>query len=161
MRSIRGQKQRRLLTPTERDGIRREIGEIENDRAGIMEGVPHRFLGGIDQDVKGDERLLDKRQKRLQSVLDVGTPEPIARSERVALETEEKRLRDSLQSRMITRKMMQLRPGTMEFTKARNALAKQEMSAEFSRDAASWKNIRRRLDPEDPDVSNLEQLRPE
>jgi len=49
----------------------------------------------------------------------------------------------------------------LEFTKARNLMAKNEMSAEFNRDAMVWKNMRRQLDPNDPDIANLENIRPE
>lgn len=152
---------RRVLTPTERDGIRREMEMIRADRAGDVEGIPRRMQGHIWRDVEKDEKLMDGREKRLARILADGTPEPISAEERGRLESRERELRESLSKRMITRKMTQLRPGSMEFTKARNAMAKNEMSPGFAGDAAEWKNLRRRLDPDDPDAANLEAIRPE
>lgn len=48
-------------------------------------------------------------------------------------------MREKLVARMLPKTLMRLRPGSLDFTKARNLLAKNEMSAEFNRDAAAWK----------------------
>jgi hypothetical protein len=39
-------------------------------------------------------------------------------------------------------------------------MAKHENSPEFSKAATEWKNIMRTLDPHDPNVANLENIRP-
>ncbi len=153
---------RRILTPVEREGLNRELRTIESDRAGEVEGVPRRMQGFIDKEYRGSQQgAMDDRERRIRRTLASGAPDPLVGNERVKVETLEKQLRESLQKRMITRKMMALRPGSIEFTKAKNSMAKNEMSAEFNKDAAAWKNLRRRLDPEDPDAANLEAIRPE
>ena len=152
---------RRILSPGETEGLKRELATIEADRGGIAEGVPHRMQGFIDQDVKMDAGIMDARERKIRRVLADGSPEPLTGEARAKLEADEKSLRARLVAKMLNRKMMSLKPGTMEFTKARNMLAQNEMSAEFNRDASMWKHIRRQLDPADPDIANLENIRPD
>lgn len=157
-----GRYKRRILTPVERDGLNRELRTIEADRAGDAEGIPRRMRGFIDTDIRAEHTdVLDAREKRVRNALAAGAPEPLSGPERSKLESDEKVLREKLIAQMLPRKMMTLKPGSLDFTKARNLLAKNEMSAEFNRAAASWKNIRRQLDPEDPGASSLENIRPD
>lgn len=152
---------RRILGATEREGLERQLSTIEADRRGDIEGVPRRMQGFVDRDVDVNRGIMDTREKRIRNVLASGTAAPLSQEERSRLESDEKQLREKLSARMISRKMMTLRPGSLDFTKARNLMAKQEMSPEFNKEAMVWKNMRRRLDPTDPDIANLENIRPE
>jgi hypothetical protein len=162
-RSERGidQNGRRILGASEREGLERQLATIESDRRGDIEGVPRRMQGFVDRDVDVNRGIMDVREKRLRSVLASGAVAPLSQEERTRLESDEKRLRERLSEKMISRKLLSLRPGSLDFTKARNAMAKQEMSSEFTKDAMVWKNMRRQLDPTDPDIANLENIRPE
>lgn len=152
---------RRILGATEREGLERQLSTIESDRRGDIEGVPRRMQAFVDRDVDVNRGIMDAREKRIRNVLASGAAAPLSQEERSRLESDEKQLREKLSARMISRKMMTLRPGSLDFTKARNMMAKQEMSPEFNKEAMVWKNMRRRLDPADPDIANLENIRPE
>lgn len=152
---------RRILGASEREGLERQLSTIEADRRGDIEGIPRRMQGFIDRDVDVNRGIMDAREKRIRGVLSSGAATSLSSEERTKLESDEKKMRENLSARMISRKMMNLRPGSLEFTKARNLMAKNEMSAEFNRDAMVWKNMRRQLDPNDPDIANLENIRPE
>lgn len=137
------------------------MSTIEADRRGDIEGIPRRMQGFIDRDVDVNRGIMDVREKRIRGVLSSGAATSLSSEERAKLESDEKKMRETLSARMISRKMMTLRPGSLEFTKARNLMAKNEMSTDFNRDAMVWKNMRRQLDPNDPDIANLENIRPE
>lgn len=152
---------RRILGASEREGLERQLATIESDRRGDIEGIPRRMQGFVDRNVDINRGIMDVREKRLRNVLASGAASSLSPEERAKLEADEKKLRGTLSERMLSRKMMTLRPGSLEFTKARNLMAKNEMSQEFNRDAMLWKNMRRQLDPNDPDIANLENIRPE
>lgn len=157
-----GRYKRRIMSPTEREGLNRELQTIATDRAGMIEGVPRRMQQFMNPEgAEVNRGVLDAREKRIRNVLAEGAPDSLSAAERTKLEADEKAMREKLVARMLPKTLMRLRPGSLDFTKARNLLAKNEMSAEFNRDAAAWKNMRRQLDPNDPDFASLENIRPE
>ena len=63
---------------------------------------------------------------------------------------------------MVPREATELRPGSVQFNRARNMMVKNELgSPQFQNAASEFKNLQRTLHPEDPDAANLENIRPE
>ncbi len=154
---------RRILSPSERDRMEQQIDQ--NDREA---------RGKLDQDAdvgpaarrayeeQGDRKFLDQRSARLKRALAAGTAGPISGAERVNMEKRAKELGGYLSSRMVPKEGVRLRPGSVEFNRAKNMMVKQELgSAEFQTAASEWKNIQRSLHPDDSDAANLETIRPE
>lgn len=154
---------RRILSPSERERMQSQIEQ--NDREA---------RGKLDQDAdvsplarrafeeQSDGRTLKSRNSRLQRALDAGTAGPITAIEKGRFEKREKELRTYLSSRMVTKAGITLKPGSIDFNRAKNMMVKQELgSPEFQSAASEWKNIQRSLCPDDPDAANLETIRPD
>lgn len=152
---------RRILTPTEREGLEKNLGRIATDKRGDLEGVPRRLRGAIYKSGEETTDAMDADERRIKRALSQGARDSLSAGERTQLESTAKQLKESLAKRMVSKKDMELRPGSVDFRRAVNRVAGQEMSQDFAKDASAYKNIMRQLHPDDPDASNLETIRPE
>jgi hypothetical protein len=148
-------RERRILPPQERERLEAELESRLEDK---------KFKPG--KHTWQPERVNDPRERamiqRIKKTLDNGTPGSLSASEKSRLESEAKTLRGWLRSKMLTRRQASLRAGPdPAFRKAVNQMAQNENSLEFVRRAERWKNIMRQLDPDDPNVANLETIRPD
>lgn len=147
-------RERRILPPQERERLETELESRLEDRK--FKPGSHTWQPG---------RVNDPREKamiqRIKKTLDNGQPDTLNKSERARLEAEERQLREWLASKMVPRSHTQLRAGPdPAFRKAVNFMAQNENSSDFVRKAERWKNIRRQLEPDDPNAANLESIRP-
>lgn len=149
------QKERRILTPAEKEGLeqrRREMEEDTNTPANRNLYIPERVNDPM-------ERQTAAREAR---VLREGEPDSLSRAARIKKEQRAKIDREWLQKHMVPKSHVNLRASASdpEFRKAVNAMAKDENSREFQEVAQRHKNDMRELHPNDPHLSNLETIRP-
>ena len=157
---------RRVLGPVERKEFKREIERNQADIDGKLEGlsdVSPKAREALDGAVQGNTRYLKQRNQRIMNTLRNGEPEEVSRHKMPALERRRKELEDFMKTRMVPRAGTRLRAGSgPEFRRAVNMMAKNELrDPSFSRATVEWKNIMRQIAPDDPDASNLENIRPE
>lgn len=146
-------RERRINTATENVGLKNRLKQhdVDNKPQSSFEYVPD-----------GEKSPLETATiARVKNTLVKGEVGSLSKVELARLEKHEKELRVWLRSKMLTRKEMELKPGPdPRFRQAVNALSKSEMTPEFVQVASRWKNVRRQLDPSDPNVGNLELIRP-
>ena len=99
--------------------------------------------------------------KRMERVLKNNAPDSLSEADTRKWESEGKRLEEWLRSKMVPRSGMELRKAhDPNFQKAVRLHASIEMSQEFVNIANRWKNIMRQLHFDEPEMSNLERIRP-
>ena len=104
--------------------------------------------------------------KRMEAVLKRQGNRPVTKAEIVILEARAKTLKAEMRKMMVPVEDTQLTPSlpggasNPAFHKARNAMAKGEMSPKFREKAHELKNILRLLGRDDPDAGNFENFRP-
>lgn len=76
-----------------------------------------------------------------------------------AIVREIRQIEGEIQKHRPTRRMMELRPGSVEFNKA--VRANVEFHRKFGGMMNRLKDLKRRLEPDDPESGNLEHIRPE
>jgi hypothetical protein len=161
---------RRILNTTERANLRRKIEMSKLDAAGEIPEADRRMKQNIhflkDKKSNIDQRALyDTRASRI--ALDKGDVEELSPTEKDSLEREKKKLAEWLTGKMVPAKMFYANKtnsnGSLNpvYRKAVNAILKTELSREFTEKAHQWQNICRMLEPDNPEVGNLEELRPE
>lgn len=157
---------RRVMPQQERERIQKEIDAERRDMAGDFDEVSRagkKFLMTRPDAGKraGNQKVLDRKIKALKD----GDPGSLSKAEKVRLEKREKELIGICRKRMVPQEDVRMTPserGTSnpDFSRAVNHMAKNEHSQDFLKLAHELKNIRRRLNPEDPQAGNLEAIRP-
>ena len=144
-------RQRRILTPGEKDSINERISDRKEDMSG-GESQSH-YIGDRANDPA--EAATDAREKR---VLRDGEPDSLNKNRRAELEKASKRDEEWMQKSMVPKSHIHMRPGPEDtmFRKCVNEMAGKENSPEFQKVAERWKNDQRQLGRE----SNLERIRP-
>jgi hypothetical protein len=166
----------RILSFSEREGLRREIArekayledrlDPELARSGDhLAGLPERRRLYVESQSTwdtgmGDSMAVRARIRRKERLLAAGMPDSIGDAERNAIEARGRKHEEFLKSKMLPRRLSGLPYGHPEFSKA-VALGVGETSQDFERCANDWKNIQRQLNPDNPMASNLERLRPD
>ncbi|RTL20763.1 MAG: hypothetical protein EKK55_17410 [Rhodocyclaceae bacterium] len=153
--------ERRVLSPTERSNLQREMMRNEGDLRGETEGIPREMKDAIQKGLPIDRGMLIRRNQKLGGILRNGEVPNLSQSEREGLEKDAKQLEEQLKKRMLTRSALGLKPGSPEYRKAVNHMTQVELSKEHNDMAQKWKNIQRSLHPDDADASNLERIRPQ
>ncbi len=149
------ERERRILTPAEKESLNRQIQNHEEDSKA---GGPGYYVPKDRQD-SPEEAATIARAKRTLARGEVG---PMSRGEKIQVEKRAEQLQGYLTSKMLSKAEMALKPGTgPSFRKVVNEHSRVEMSPEFQKAATEWKNCRRRMDPHDPGVGNLEHIRPD
>lgn len=147
-------RERRILTPAENKSLTRQIRDHEEDQ---KPGGPDYYVP--ERQNSPEEAATIRRAKRTLARGEVGS---MSRGEKAQVEKREKELANYLTTSMLSKAEMALKPGIdTRFRKAVNEHSRVEMSSEFQKAAAEWKNCRRRLDPHDPNIGNLEYIRPD
>lgn len=148
-------RERRILTPAEREGLKQRIAENEEDTQQPQNRnlyIPERLNDPL-------ERATVAREKR---VLAEGEPDSLSRAKKIKMERQAKIYKEWLQRSMVPKSHVNLKPSPSDpsFRMAVNEMAKKENSREFQDVAKRFKNIMRELHPNDPHLSNLETIRP-
>ena len=174
--------QRIILSLRDRERLKRQIdecqsrlrGQIVMPRGAPGEGMNARREGRwnsfIDHAVTEDAGLISQQMRRAKRVLDRGSPVDLSRRERAAMERQAKEDAEFLRRQMVPKKVYN-QPSVFHrgdrieqnpaFAKAQSAVEKREvMNSEFQKRANRYKNSMRQLDPDNPEASNLERLRP-
>ena len=147
-------RKRRVMTPTEKQGMEQIVQEEKGDKTETADFYPTEkaILGDSDQ------------VKRLKKELRDGDPGTLNKYEKVQLEERAKKLKAWLQKNMCSQKQVTLRASkdgvqSLDFRKSVSQMARLEMSAEFQEVAKEYKNIMRMLGR--PEEANLEEIRPD
>lgn len=136
------------------------IGLIRRDGDGNVDRRMGRYERFMNPNVKEDARFINQKIARLERQLRDGSPRPLDRRQRQALE---KRIREDeewLKSRLTPRRLYNVPQKHPDFRESLKNV-KREFSPEFQARAERWKNNRRLQEPESPEASNLETLRPD
>lgn len=166
--SARFLRNNRVLSYGERERIKRAIDADRRRLLGKTDGIPDRFQRYIDNNVKEDPKILQRNITKLEKVLSNGSPDSLSKHERLAKEKMLSQDREWLQKNMVPRTSHNIgwrdikegRATQANYDKAVQGCLK-EMSPEFQKRANRYKNNMRELDPDNPNASNLENIRPE
>ena len=154
---------RRVLSASEREHMQAQLDQNAGEMAGKIDGAANLspLAKGSLYD-EGDGSDLRARSARLKRAMDAGASQRLGGVEQARAEKRVKDLTEYLRSRMVPREATELRPGSVQFNRARNMMVKNELgSPQFQNAASEFKNLQRTLHPEDPDAANLENIRPE
>src|SRR5688500_4522023 len=88
--------QRHILTPTEKEGLNRQLGRIEADKRGDLEGVPRRLRGALYNHPDRQANVLDDDERRIKRVLAQGGRDSLSEGDKVQMESVAKKLKESL-----------------------------------------------------------------
>jgi len=157
------------LSYGERQRIKRILDSEGRRLNGVTEGIPNRFQRAIDEKFREKHpEEIRANMKKLERVLSEGSPDSISKRERIAKEKLAAKEREWLQSQMVSRKAYHIgwrdikegRATKAEYDKAVRGCVV-EQSSQFAKHANRYKNLMREIDPENPDASNIENIRPE
>ena len=163
-----------ILSVKDRSRLQREIEEKRRELKGEIvvprhpqgkeEGFSERRMGRmaefIDKNVDIDKGLLNHQIKRLEKVLSNGSPDSLSKARRSAIERQVQKDKEWLQGKMVNKRLLNVKYKDADFEKAKQACAV-EMSKEYQAVANRYKNSMRQIDPDNPDASNLERIRPD
>lgn len=160
----------RILTKYEREYFKKQLNIIESDVAGeIGGGIPNRHVAGSFYSKLSSEerRKLGSAQKKIVAILQSGTPGELSTHDKKQLESRQKVLEEALAKRMVPKSALKITQtdssGSIngKFFEVAEQLAKVEMGKEFLDLGFEWKNIVRMLYPDDPQMVNIDRIRPE
>lgn len=148
---------RRMLTPNERESLRSEI-----DQKKSMLKADHEFGEGdyrpaIPREVTLNKEKLQGDVARLQRVLDEDSPQRVTGPERVKLEADMKELERQFSPYLETwEDLGVIRMDTPEY---KRAMEKNKGRAKVEHLILRWKELAKRLEPDDPSFSSLNRIR--
>ena len=163
----------RFLSFQEREYIKRRIQENKirlggalsipkNKRTG-SEGISPRRMGRYVQfmngDISEDKGLIRMQIARDEAIIKNGSPAPVNKRQRQVLEKKAASHREWLQKNMCPRSLFYTDRKSPDFDRATRACFR-EHHPDFKKKASEYKNLMRRLDPDRPEASNLETIRP-
>lgn len=163
----------RILSVSDRGRLRRRLDEINRSLKGELviptrpgEGLSERRMGRyaqfMDKSVREEHpEWMQQEKKRLERVLSNGSPDSLSKAKRIALERKTNRQREWLKRNMTPRELYYAKYKDPNFEKAKKSITANDNSPAFQRVADEFKNSMRQLDPDNPDASNIERLRPE
>lgn len=145
--------ERRRLTPTEKENFEDLVITEKAQKTETEQFYPLAQSGPGDSD----------QVKRVKRTLASGEIEPLSEHEEAAYEKRAEEIKEYLILHMVPQSHIGLRPQkdgsqSLEFIKAKNSMAKEELSPEFTKAAQEYKNIMRQLGRSDE--ANLEYIRP-
>ena len=152
-----------VLSYTERKRIAREIETRKRRIDGFHDGVPDRLKRFMDDSFREDPGMLRRRIAQLGKVLSNGSPDSLSKREIVARERMISEDKEWLQKRMVPKAhyyMQEKSDNRAEFQKVVQGCMN-EQTPEFKKRAARLKNNLREIDPDNPNASNLETIRPD
>lgn len=158
----------RVLSYGDRERIKRALDSERKRLRGETEGVPNRLQRYIDDQVKENPKHIKANIEKLERVLSQGSPDSLSKAERIRRERMIQQDKEWLQKNMVSRKSYNLgwrdirdgRCTKADYDKAVQGCVN-EMSPQFQKVANRYKNNMRELQPDDPNSSNLENIRPE
>jgi len=107
-----------------------------------------------------DSGLTMREMRQAQRLLDQGSPDSLSSAKRGTLERRAKVIAEEIRSEMSPQSLNGLKSKDADFQKAVSA-ALREHSPDFKKKAAEYKSIMRQIDPDNPDSSSIERLRPQ
>lgn len=153
------------MSQAQREEMARQIEQENAYKSGIGQDIPTTGqLGVVIPDGKPvDPAKIDGRVGKLQAALEAGTPKPYSEKDRDKMSKKAEELGKWIAERALTKRQMQLLPRDMhEYSLAVRKSRKWEVgSPEFSEKANEYRDIMRRLNPDDPDAGSIEALRKE
>jgi hypothetical protein len=111
MTTFKQPKQRRILTPTEREKLKDEMSRNEAEMRGEIEGGMSPAQRAAIYDISRRDGSLEARNRRIKHVLANGEPEDLRKGAKVALEARRRELETFLVKRMVPKSATALRPG--------------------------------------------------
>jgi hypothetical protein len=124
----------------------------------VKDGVELKDAQGVNHQVK-DSKALDENLSRMKAIREAHGVQRVMGPERVELEKQEKLLREKLDPGMTWHEYMNTkRSDGMRFIRLVEKIRKWNSDPIYQRDVKTWKSIRRRLDPDDANASNVMNL---
>ena len=157
-------KLKRTMSPADRARLSQQIQEEQDYKAGLARPLQD-GITGPDGGLEGkpvNTHNIDVRVNRMQNVLKDGTPDKFSRKETVEAEKEAREHKEWLEKHMLTQREMDLMPRDgYEFSRAvRKTTAQEVGSPEFQKRAGRYRELMRRIAPDDPEAQSIEALRP-
>lgn len=139
---------KKLLSAEEVESLKNRIAERKQDSVETAE-----FYSSPQSDTE------EANIRKMQRILDEGSPEEATKNKRARLESEWRELGGRISSMMVSRELMQSRSGSNDYHRAVRGLVEVEGSAEFQALTQQWKNLGRQIDPLNPELTDLDSLR--
>jgi hypothetical protein len=142
------------LSYAEEQTLKQKIQQLEDAR----DGVEVKGAQGVVNQAK-DKKIVSANLDRLKKIQEAQAVQRADGVERAELEKEEKILRDRLDPGMTWDQYSTTqRKHGMRYQKLVGQIQKWNSDQKYQADVARWKYIRRRLDPDDPNISNTMHL---
>lgn len=152
----------RVLSVRERESLNNEI----RMRSGILEASDSSYgmaTGGgtpvIPPGMAINKARISQRAKEIAKVLQDGTPEPLSPAEKDKASSRKKELEAKFDKEDVLETIEELRVLKRDNVAWQKAMDKAKRRPQHEADIAEWKNLARRLEPEDEDADNLNRLR--
>lgn len=154
----------RMRLSRECESYRRTLAgsiEIPTNKS-IREGIPRRRKAFLEQFIDPDFRenksvIMNNIRKRERTLAQI-SPHGLSRKERTDLEKQTKEDRAWLRKNMTSTKLFYTKPDSPDFEKAVQSCGR-EHGKKFLEVSSRYKNHMRQIDPDNPNVSNIESLR--
>lgn len=138
-------KKKHVLSVSEKDLLKQEVQEI---RSGLREMDAEKFGEGTKHQV--DAAKMRAQADRLEQAVREGEAGSLCGSAKDKVYKQARELEEKIKQGMLSKE---------EMRNAGNARAHLEWEQRNARAIEEWKQARRRLEPNDPNASNIEQLR--
>jgi len=135
------------------------VPQFKHIREGNPDQMLKRYNQFIDPNVSEDSTEIIQRIKKMQRVLEKGSPQSVSPYIKRKMEQQAIKDKEFLQKNMCPKTLFSAKEKDPEFRKAVEA-CNVENSVAYKSVAKRYKNTMRQLDPDNPEASNLEALRP-
>lgn len=149
----------RALTVEEREGMEKDLQKKEEMLQATEEFAEGRLSTVIPAEVSISKGKIAEDIKRTRRMLDENTPQRALGEVRARLEAERKRLEDEFDREQVIETWRDLGAIHMSSPEYKEAFKKGEMRHKWEAKITRWKEICKRLEPEDPRYCNLDRLR--
>lgn len=126
---------------------------------GLSDHQMNRFARHMRDDLKEDEGLIRAQIQRDQRILEEGSATRLNRQQKERLERTVQEQKEWLRSRMCPKSIFHVKSDHPDYERAVRACM-QEHDPAYNKVAVDFKNNMRRLDPDAPEKSNIENIRP-
>lgn len=148
---------KRALSADEVEGLKREIEDKESMARATSEFGDGAFAPAIPQEVSIDKDKLREDVASLKKVLAEESPQKATGTERAKVERRMKELEDRFRHNVET--LQDLGAIRMDSPEYKAALKKAKDRPKYERDIQEWKELAKRLEPDDPEFCSLDRLR--
>jgi len=154
-----------IMSNTEREALQAQIDAEKAYKESLGRQLDdNATVGGLSgaEGKSVNEAKIDTRLSRMQAALAAGSPEAMGREERVIAERRAKELEGKIRPRLLTEEEQNLFPRHgYPYQRAVRKAKNGEASPAHIAEVTEYRNIQRRLHPDDPEASSIERLRAE